>query len=95
MQETQETRVQPLGWEDPLEEDMATHSSILASLIAQSVKVIRVQSRRPGFNSWVRKIPWRRKWQLTPVFLPGESHGRGAWWATVHGVANSQTQLSD
>ena len=59
MQETQETRVQPLGWEDPLEEDMATHSSILASLIAQSVKVIRVQSRRPGFNSWVRKIPWR------------------------------------
>jgi len=95
MQETQEKRVQPLGWEDPLEEDMATHSSILASLIAQSVKVIRVQSRRPGFNSWVRKIPWRRKWQLTPVFLPGESHGRGAWWATVHGVANSQTQLSD
>ena len=31
--------------------------------------------RRCGFNSWVRKIPWRRKWQLTPVFLPGESHG--------------------
>ena len=30
----------------------------------------------------------------TPVFLPGESHGRGAWWATVHGVTKSQTQLS-
>ena len=30
MQETQETRVQSLGWEDPLEEEMATHSSILA-----------------------------------------------------------------
>ena len=29
-----------------------------------------------GFNPWVRKIPWRRKWQPTPVFLPGESHGR-------------------
>ena len=27
-----------------------------------------------GFNSWVRKIPWRRAWQPTPVFLPGESH---------------------
>ena len=26
------------------------------------------------FNSWVRKFPWRRKWQPTPVFLPGESH---------------------
>ena len=32
------------------------------------------QCRRPGFNPWVRKIPWRRKWQPTPVFLPGESH---------------------
>ena len=28
-------------------------------------------------NPWVRKIPWRRKWQSTPVFLPGESQGRG------------------
>ena len=28
------------------------------------------------FNLWVRKIPWRRKWQPTPVFLPGESHGQ-------------------
>ena len=27
-------------------------------------------------HSWVRKIPWRRKWQTTPVFLPGESHGQ-------------------
>ena len=25
-------------------------------------------------NPWVRKIPWRREWQHTPVFLPGESH---------------------
>ena len=30
---------------------------------------------------------WRRKWQSTPVFLPGESQGRGAWWAAVYGVA--------
>ena len=29
-----------------------------------------------GFDPWVRKIPWRRKWQLTPVFLPGKSHGQ-------------------
>ena len=28
---------------------------------------------RPGFNPWVWKIPWRRAWQPTPVFLPGES----------------------
>ena len=29
-----------------------------------------------GFNPWVRKTPWGRKWQLTPVFLPGESQGQ-------------------
>ena len=48
--------------------------------------------RRSRFNPWVRKIPWRRKWQPTPVFLPGESH-RKAWWATVHRVAKSLTWL--
>ena len=32
--------------------------------------------KRCGFNPWVGKIPWRRAWQLTPVFLPGESHGQ-------------------
>ena len=52
----QETWVQSLGWEDPLEKEKATHSSILA---------------------------WR-----IPV-------GRRAWCATVHGVTNSQTQLSN
>ena len=29
-----------------------------------------------GFDSWVGKIPWRRKWQPTPVFLPGKYHGQ-------------------
>ena len=31
---------------------------------------------RCGFSPWVGKIPWRRKWQPFPVFLPGESHGQ-------------------
>ena len=31
---------------------------------------------RRGFDPWVRKIPWRRAWQPTPVFLPGKSHGQ-------------------
>ena len=31
--------------------------------------------KRRRFDPWVRKIPWRRTWQPTPVFLPGESHG--------------------
>jgi len=34
-----------------------------------------LQCRRHGFNPWVRKIPWRRAEQPTPVFLPGESLG--------------------
>ena len=36
---------------------------------------------------------WRRKWQPSPVFLPGESHGQRTWWAAIYGVAQSQTQL--
>ena len=32
--------------------------------------------RRHRFNPWVRKISWRRKWQPTPVFLPGKSQGQ-------------------
>ena len=32
--------------------------------------------RRRGLDSWVGKMPWRRKWHPTPVFLPGESHGQ-------------------
>ena len=35
-----------------------------------------LQGRRCGFNPWVRKIPWRRKWQPAPVFFPGEFHGQ-------------------
>ena len=37
-------------------------------------KKIHLTSRRCGFHPWVRKIPWRRKWKPTPVFLPGEFH---------------------
>ena len=38
---------------------------------------------------------WRREWLPTPVFLPRNSMDRGAWWATVHEVAKSRTQLND
>ena len=34
------------------------------------------RQKRSGFHPWVGKIPWRRKWPPTPVFLPGESHGQ-------------------
>ena len=52
--------------------------------------------KKCGFNPWVRKIPWRRKWQPTPVFLPGKSHmDRGAWQAIVHRVTTRRTRTSD
>ena len=43
-------------------------------LVAQMVKSL--QCGRPGFDPWVGKIPWGRKWQPTPVFLSGEFHGQ-------------------
>ena len=47
--------------------------------------------RRCKFNPWVGKIPWRRKWQHTPVFLP---MNREAWWATFQGSCRELKQLS-
>ena len=44
-----------------------------ASLVAQLVK--NLQCRRPGFDAWVGKIPWRRERLPTPVFWPREFHG--------------------
>ena len=45
--------------------------------------------KRHQFHPWRQKIPWRRAQQPTPVFLPGESHGRRARQATVHRVTKS------
>ena len=39
------------------------------------VKNLTANYRRCEFNPWVGKLPWRRKWQPAPVFLPGESLG--------------------
>ena len=43
--------------------------------VAQTVKHLPTCGR-PGFDTWFRKIPWRREWQPSPVFLPRESHGQ-------------------
>ena len=83
------SQTQLSGWSDLIWSDCS-----LASLVAQRLKCLP-ECGRPGFDPWVRKIPWRRKWQPTPVLLPGESHGGRSLGATVHGVAKSRTQLSD
>ena len=55
------------------------HLCIKASQVDLVVKNLTANTgvyKRHGFNPWVRKIPWRRAWQPTPVFLPGKSHGQ-------------------
>jgi len=57
---------------------MIIHIVYIGFLGGANNKVPACQCRRHkryGFNPWVRKIPWRKTWQPTLVFLPGESHG--------------------
>ena len=73
-----ETRVRSLGWEDPLEKEMAIHSSTIAWKIPWTEEPGRLQSmgsQRVG-HDWVTSRSWRKKWQPTPEFLPGKSHGQ-------------------
>ena len=46
-----------------------------AMKLKDACKSVCLQCRRPGFDAWVRKIPWGRKWQSTPALLPGKSRG--------------------
>ena len=55
--------------------------------------VAKSQTRLNDFTLLFTFMHWRRKWQPTPVFLPGESQGRGSLVAAVYGVAQSRTQL--
>ena len=79
--------------------DAVTHTP--APKDPSRVKTKRKQNQKKiKQESWVRSLVWEdpleRQWQPTPLFLPGESHRqRRVWWATIHGVAKSQTQLSD
>ena len=45
-------------------------------LVVKNPRASAGRRKRHGFSSWVGKISWRRVWQPTPVFLPGESHGQ-------------------
>ena len=80
---------------------MAPHSSTLAWKIPWTEEPGRLQSMGSlgvGHDlatslSLFTFMHWRRKWQPTLVFLPGESQGWGAWWLAIYGVAQSWTQL--
>ena len=83
------------------EKAMAPHSSTLAWKIPWAEEPGRLQSMGSLIvgHHWATSLSlftfmhWRRKWQPTPVFLPGESQGREACWAAVYGVAQSRTRL--
>ena len=66
----------------------------LGMLVVESPCQYRRHKRR-GFDPWVGKIPWRRKWQASQYSCLEHSKDRGAWWATVHRVTKNQTWLSD
>ena len=83
------------------EKAMAPHSSTLAQKIPWTEEPGGLQSmgsRRVG-DDWATSLSlftflhWRRKWQPTPVFLPGESQGRWSLVGCFYGVAQSQTRL--
>ena len=84
-----------------VEKAMAPHSSTLSWKIPWMEEPGRLQSMgswRVGQDcvtslSLFTFMHWRRKWQPTPVFLPGESHGWEAWWAAVYGVTQIWTWL--
>ena len=80
---------------------MAAHSSTLAWKMPwmeepgglQSMGSLRVRHDWATSLSLFTFMHWKRKRQPTPVFLPGESRGWGAWWAAIYGVAQSWTRL--
>ena len=84
-----------------MEKAVAPHSSTLAWRVPWTEEPGRLQSMGSlrVRHDWVTSFSlftfmhWRRKWQPTPVFLPGGSQGRGAWWAAVYGVTQSRTWL--
>ena len=88
----QETWVLSLGQEDPLEKGMVIHSSVLPSDKEPACQCSRC--RRWELDRWVGKISWRREWQPNQYSCLENPMDRGAWRATVCGVAKSRTWLS-
>ena len=54
---------------------LESEHSLTGAVSGQSPACQCRRRKRRGFNPWIRKIPWRRTWQSTPVFLPGVPHG--------------------
>ena len=68
----------PLSSSSPPMFNLSQHQRLFewVSSSHQVAKGLEFQLQHQSFQPWVRKIPWRRKWQSTPVLLPGKSHGQ-------------------
>ena len=52
-------------------------------------------SPRPGFGPWDRKIPWRKQWLATPVFLPGEFRGQGSLASYEQSIGHKNSDMTE
>ena len=97
----QETTVQSLGQDNPLEKEMANHSSSFAWKIPRTetpgglqVVAQRIKNLPAMWETWVQSLgqedPWRRKWQSTPVFLPGASQGQRSLVGDVWSIGSQR-----
>ena len=83
-----------------LEKEMANHSSVLAWRVPGTGEprgLLSMGSHRVGhdWSDLAAWLSWRRKWEPTPVFLPGESHGQRSLVGYSPRGGKSQTRLSD
>ena len=73
---------------------MFNHASQVA-LVVKNLPVNAGDIRDVGSIPWVGKIPWRRSWQPTPVFFPGEFHGQRSLVGYSPWITKNWTQLSN
>ena len=75
----------------------ARQASLSISNSQSLTKLMSIESviPSPGFNPWIRKIPWRREQQPTPIFLPGEFHGQKSFMGhSPWGCKDTNEQLT-
>ena len=65
-----------LGSETGCKSHLTTSWGFTAGSVVKNLSAVE-EIQEIGFNPWAGKIPWKRNWQLYPVFLPREFHGRG------------------
>ena len=63
------------------------------ALVVNSLPTSTGDVKRSGFNPWVGKIPWRRKWQAIPVFLPGAPHGQRSLAGYIQFLGSQRVRL--